>query len=86
MRGQRGAMAAGPPILAAKPRDSDFKAAPSHSSRDFAARIHSPLPKVYLAREQSRQLRRLEITLLSINLMEHFTFHGLTRKVFVTLS
>ena len=42
---------------AAKPRD--FKAAPFHSPRDFAARIHSPLSKFYLAREQSRQLRRL---------------------------
>ena len=50
-------MAAEPPILAAKPRD--FKAAPFHSPRDFAARIHSPLSKFYLAREQSRQLRRL---------------------------
>ena len=52
-------MAAEPPILAAKPRDS--KASPFHSPRDFAARIHSPLSKFYLAREQSRQLRRLGI-------------------------
>ena len=43
--------------MAAEPRES--KAAPSHSPRDFAARIHSPLSKFYLAREQSRQLRRL---------------------------
>ena len=66
VRGRREAMAAEPPILAAKPREAsaeaarlDFKAAPSHSPRDFAARIHSPLSKFYVAREQSRQLRRL---------------------------
>ena len=35
--------------------------APSHSHRDFVARIHSPLSKVYLLREQFRQLRRLSL-------------------------
>ena len=37
----------------------DFKAAPSHSPGDFAARIYSPLSKFYFAHEQSRQLSRL---------------------------
>ena len=49
-RDQREAMADEPPMPLA---------VPSHSPRDFTARIHSPLSKFYVAREQSRQLRRL---------------------------
>ena len=56
-----------------------FKAATSHSPRDFAARIHSPLSKFYVAREQSRQLRRL--TLSGIVHSQYINIITLTRGV-----